>query len=137
MPLILKFLTFHAILAILAILALGATIPLPYGSFNIDGKIVTYIEFWSSGAGFICLLIGIGFPISGYLFLKKHQFSRQFYLTIWFALIILQAVMQYFDNKNSVDTFLVGFILTLLIGVYLFWSKSVQIYFSSGSSDRN
>jgi hypothetical protein len=126
MPLVLKFLTIHALgSAILLIVSV-----IPHDSFSIDGTHVSYAEWWSSGAGIGASVTGLILPITGYLLLTKHPYARPSYVA---ALIIafLSPIFMANSSKYGLEYFAPSLVLVLAISAYLYLPKSVKVYFAS------
>ena len=70
MPTGLKFFAAQALAGLLFIF--GSVVP--HKSFSIDGRSVTYSEWWSSGVGIYVSVLGAVLAIAGYLILSKKQF---------------------------------------------------------------
>lgn len=122
MPMLLKFITGHAIACVF--LLLGSIIP--HDSFSIDGQPVTYAVWWSSGAGPFASFLGVIMPATAYQLLKRLSRARSMYLVV--LTIALVAPYLYWGQLQiaAIDMAIVG-----LFAWYLYGAKSVQHYFSS------
>jgi hypothetical protein len=124
MPTILRFITGHALACIC--LLLGSIIP--HDSFSINGQPATYAEWWGSGAGILASILGIIFPIAGYLFLIRSNRARLIYLVGFFIAAI--SPLLYFGQIQIIEA-LGGIIFMAIFGWYLYKANSVQTYFES------
>ncbi len=124
MPLILKFLTAHALVSFIFFVA--AVIPgIP---FNFNGKEMSFSELWSSGIGIFTVYVGLTMPFCGFLMLKRKAYSRLIYLFILSSVLIAP----YIYWKEAVGLSF-GVITTLLIAGYIYGKPSVREYFASNS----
>lgn len=117
MPVLLKFLTGHALACF--VLLLGVV--LPNDSFNVDGRAVPYGELWSSGIGPMVALVGIAMPIGGLLMLRRARHARQIYLIASSSGLVLPYV---FIADFTLAA--VGVVFVALIAWYLFGNQSTQ-----------
>jgi hypothetical protein len=124
MPGLLKFLTAHSLAAIVLLVVSVV----PHDSFFIDGRHVSYSEWWSSGAGPLASLLGILLPISGYLFLTRHRTARVTYLTT--ASVAL--VCPYVAHGHPVSAAL-GVLMVAFGAWYLYRRPTVVAYFASNN----
>ena len=124
MPMLLKFLTAHAIACIAFLF--GSVIP--HDSFSVNGQSVTYSEWWSSGIGIYVSILGALMAIAGYLLVSKKRFSRQIYL----AVVPLGLVVPYL-KFGEYTLAVVGVVITLGIAAYLFLKASAKEYFASNN----
>lgn len=125
MPIILKFLTMHAIACFMFFLL--AVIPgVP---FTFNGQEMTFSELWSSGLGFLAILVGISMPIGGYLLLTRKPYSRLLYLL---ALSTGLVVPYLFIRDYQMA--IVGVISGVLIAGYLYYMPSSKAFFSLAES---
>ncbi len=76
MPNVLKFLTAHA--ACCFVLLVVSVIPIDL--FAIQGRHVSYAEWWSSGAAVLASLLGIVGPFAAWALASKQAYARAFYL---------------------------------------------------------
>jgi len=125
MPLILKFLTVHAV----ACLFFLVSSIFPHNSFSVEGATVTYLEWWSSGAGMLATIFGTLLPLSGYLFLKRASIARLFYLS---SMLIAFYSPAFFiaGSRYPVGYYISGLLVVLLIGGYLYLGKTARAYFT-------
>lgn len=124
MPIILKFLTAHA-LACIAFL-IGSI--LPHDSFSMNGRSVTYSEWWNSGIGIYASILGALMAIAGYLLVSKKRYSRQVYLGILSFGLIAPYIKW---GKYELAGF--GVLTISVIAGYLFFKASVIEYFASNN----
>lgn len=111
----------------------GAFISLfPLGSFNIDGRDVSYLEWWSSGAGIEFFLVAFSIGVGAVCLLKKVRYARIIYFG---ALIGIFASIPISDPAilGRVDWLITLTIFLSLIYWYLFHKQSVQLYFGTGN----
>jgi hypothetical protein len=123
MPFLLKFLTFHSACCIF--LFIFSVVPI--SDYFINGVEVSYSEWWGSGVGLVTTIFGLVMPYAGYLFLHKHKYAREMYLSVYFVAALFQGMK--FGFKLELVIGVVAFIL--LTGLYLYGRKAVQIYFHS------
>lgn len=98
----------------------------PMAGFKIDGREVTYQEWWSSRAGLETTVIGIVLIITGIGIFKKKKWAKLTFLSLYFISIFLSAS---FPAKEVMCIMSLWF---LFLGWYLFFKESVKTYFSSG-----
>jgi hypothetical protein len=96
----------------------------PNDSLAIEGRHVTYAEWWSSGAGFFASLVGVFGLSAGVALLRKKPWARLLYLG--FATIGLVIPYPVLGNPAMG---LVGALVVAAAGLYLFKSGSVTAYF--------
>jgi len=121
MPTILKFLTAHALVCFIFLLA--AIVPgIP---ISVNGQEMTITELWSRGFGYPIIFIGVAMPICALLMLKRVKYSRLIYLVILSSSLILP-----FIYMQEIFSILFGIALTTAIGVYLYGKSTVRSYFS-------
>ena len=129
MPLILKFLTVHAV----GCLFFLVSSIFPHNSFSVEGTTVTYFEWWSSGAGMLATIFGTLLPLSGYLLLKRASIARLFYLSS--MLIAFYSPVLFLEGSKYPGGYYVSSILlVLLLAGYLYLGKTAKAYFSSKGS---
>ncbi len=125
MPLILKFLTVHALACLFFLLSSV----FPHISSILEGRTITLIEWWTSGAGLLATLFGTLLPFSGFLFLKRAAISRFFYLNS--MLIAFYSPAFFMDgSKYPLGYYFSSLLIVLLIGGYLYFGKTSKAYFS-------
>ena len=122
MPVLLKFLTAHALGCILFVFASM----FPFGAFRIHGRYVTHSEWWSSGIGVYVSILGMLMAIAGCLLASKKRYSRQIYL----AVVPLGLVAPYLKTGEYAGA-IFGIAVTLMIAAYLFLKASAKEYFDS------
>jgi hypothetical protein len=120
MPLLLKFLTFYSVFCIFFFISSAV----PFFNYFVNGVKVTYSEWWSSGMGLVTTIMGLVMPYTGYLFLHRHKYAREVYLSVFFGLALLRGTQFGFQLEFMIGV--VAFIL--LMGLYLYGRDSVQIY---------
>lgn len=125
MPTLLKFITGHAI-ACVGFLLMSV---IPGGSFEINGRAVSYSEWWSSGAGSFSSALGIFMPIIGVLLLQKSRYARPAYL-----FVVLPALVVPFPLTGQAELALVGLAIVVLLALYLYVRQPVQWYFASNQA---
>jgi len=129
MPLILKFLTVHAVACLFFIVSSI----FPHNSFSVEGSTVSYFEWWSSGAGTLATIFGTLFPLSGYLLLKRASIARVFYLSS--MLIAFYSPVLFIEgSKYPGGYYISSLLLVLLLAGYLYLGKTAKAYFSSEGS---
>jgi len=131
MPLLLKFLTAHSLSCFFFII--GSIIP--HNSFSINGVHVSYAQWWQSGAGILTSIVGLILPVGGYLILKQHRLARIVYLSA----LMIGLTITYIPLKakiNLIEPLISTIILLILMACYLYFRKSVILYFCS-NKDRD
>jgi len=126
MPLILKFLTAHGLMCLM-LLVFSV---IPNESMSIDGKAVTYAQWWSSGAGVFASAIGLALPFSAWLILQKSTLARPVYLSS----LVLTLVFPYLIFWENYGSAIAGAVLVMLVAGYLYRKQSVVAYFGSSPS---
>jgi hypothetical protein len=125
MPKLLKLLTAHAACCLIFFF-----IPvIPIDSYAIQGRHVTYAEWWSSGAGVFASLIGLVGPFVAWALASKRPYARAVYLG--FLALAFVAPCPFFGMLAYVFPGL------LVVGVgafYLYKWRSVQAYFAPNNS---
>jgi hypothetical protein len=127
MPKLLKFLTVHA--ACCLILFFISVIPID--SYAIQGRHVTYAEWWSSGAGVLACLIGLVGPFVAWALASKKPYARAMYLG--FLALALVAPCPFLGMLAYV---LPGLLVVGVGALYLYKWRSVQAYFGSNNSSK-
>lgn len=122
MPALLKFLTAHAFICF--VFLIGSIIPHHY--FSINGQPVSFSEWWRSGAGLLCSLIGIVFPVLGYLFLIRARHAREIYIAVLVTVSAFGPI-----GSPPVSYYLAALVFVIGIAIYLYIWSSVKNYFSS------
>lgn len=103
---------------------------IPNESMSIDGKAVTYAQWWSSGAGVFASAIGLALPFSAWLILQKSTLARPVYL----ASLVLTLVLPYLFFWQNYGSALFGMVLVTVVAGYLYKKQSVLTYFGSNPS---
>ncbi len=96
---------------------------LPVGQYNIDGKEVTYHEWWSSGTGLNSTIMGTVLFVSGIGIFKKKNWAKYTFLS---TLFISFAENPSLTQKEMIYAAMFWFIF---LGWYLFIKQSVKEYF--------
>ena len=122
MPVLLKFLTVHALACFLFIIA--ALVPAIPFSFN--GEVISITEIWSSGIGIFTVYISLVMPFCAWLMLNRKAYSRIIYLLVLSSVMIGPYV--YWKEKVGV---IFGVIFVSLVTVYMYGMPSVRKYFAS------
>ena len=120
MPKFLRFMTGHALACVIFLIVSVV----PNESFAINGRHVSQAEWWSSGAGFFASIIGVFGLAAGVAILRKMPWARMAYLG--FATIGLVIPYPVFGNWALG---LVGALIVVAAGIYLFKVKAVVAYF--------
>jgi len=127
MPKLLKFLTAHAALCFV-FFALSA---IPNDMLSIDGRHVTYAEWWSSGAGLFASSVGVAGPFVAWAFASKQPYARASYL--WFLALAFVAPCPFFGMLAYA---LPGLLVVGVGAIYLYKWQSVQVYFAPNPSSK-
>ncbi|MDI9243845.1 hypothetical protein [Marinobacter sp. CHS3-4] len=128
MPFFMKLLALHG-----SIFLVGALVTLfPIGGFSVDGKEVTYADWWSSGAGIEFFLVALSIGTGAICLLKRVKYAR----VIYFAVLTSIFAMRLASEPTLL--FRLDWVLTLiaflgLIYWYLFHKKTVRRYFGASS----
>ena len=99
---------------------------IPQNSFAIDGREVSYSVWWTRGAGPVAVLLGVLFPICGYLFLLRKPNARAVYL----ASLTLSLIVSYVMLQRPLFVVLGGG-LVAFGARYLYCKPTVAAYFAS------
>ena len=127
MPFFLKLITIFCLFGLFFIA--GAIFPI--GNYEIyDGK-VTYIQFWTSGAGVIFLITGVVLLTSGVGFIKKCKWARILFLALLPIQIVLMSLMKLGTKKEIFELFISFILLLFIVGLYLFRRRTVRDYFKT------
>ncbi len=102
---------------------------IPLSSYGINDREVSFGEWWRSGAGLFASILGIVFPIAGYLLLIRHKHSRIVYISSIAFIYIFYHVIFGLDRKVIIPELIVLILLVGLASSYLYLSKSVNAYF--------
>jgi hypothetical protein len=122
MPTLLKYITAHSF-ACFAFLIGSA---LPGHTFAIKDRVVSYSEWWSSGAGIGATALGILMPVAGVFLVKKAPYARPAYL----AVLSLGMIAPY-PILGQPELALVGALFIAMVALYLYVRQPVQWYFAS------
>ena len=83
-------------------------------------------EIWQNDLGVHLILIGLFFPISAILLIKKWQYCRQFYAFVILATFVIPNV-----NGDSFIYLAFTLIVPILLVVYLFKYDKAKVYFGT------
>lgn len=125
MPLFLRFLLFPYSLIGSIIFIDAAFVPIV--KFEIKGKQVPWFDWWVAGAGPLFVIIGSLLFISAFGFYRKKRYARMTFLSVF--VVELLFIWQ-FEVPTMTGLIIMG-ILFLFVGWYLFFKKSVRLYFAS------
>ena len=125
MPKLLKFLTAHAAFCFVFF----AMSVIPGDSFFIQGRHVTYPEWWSSGAGVFASLTGLVGPFIAWALASKRPYSRSGYL--FFLALAFVAPCPFFGMLPYVVP---GLLVVGAGAFYMYRWQSVQVYFAPNNS---
>jgi hypothetical protein len=124
MPLILKLITAHGLFCFLFFLS--AVIPGFDVNFSYKGQSMGFDEIWQNDLGVHLISIGLFFPTSAILLIKKWQYCRQFYTFVILATFVI-------PNANG-DSFIYlpfALIVPCLLIAYLFKYNKAKVYFGT------
>ena len=125
MPLLLRFLLFPYSLIGSILFIDGAFVPIV--EFEIKGKEVSWFDWWVAGAGPLFVIIGFLLFISAFGFYGKKRYARLTFLSVFIVALIF---VRLFEAPTMTGMLIMG-ILFLAVGWYLFFKKSVRLYFES------
>jgi hypothetical protein len=123
MPLLLRFVLFPYSL-IGSIIFIGGSF-IPIVEFEIEGKQVSWSEWWTSGAGLLFTIIGVLLGISAIGFYRKKRLARLTFLSAFAVALLFVGAFE----VPTVGGMVVMGILFLIVGWYFFLKKSVRNYF--------
>ncbi|MFA5354732.1 MAG: hypothetical protein WC291_10925 [Thermodesulfovibrionales bacterium] len=108
---------------------------IPLVTYRINDQVVTYREFWRSGAAFNAILIGLTFSVIGGGIFMRSQWVRKLIL----ALVVVQDVLLLRQlpeagSEKIPESIGAVAIYTAIVIWYIFFKKSVRNYFKSGSA---
>lgn len=125
MPIMLKFITAHALACVLFLVA--ALVPgIP---FYFNGKEMTFSEVWYSGIGVFTIYVSIAMPVCGVLILKRVSNARVIYLAVLCSVLIVPYI--YWKNTEGI---IFGVATACFIAAYMFGMPSARNYFASNKS---
>jgi len=135
MPLLLKLLT----AVTLVVPAFCVTSLFPHQSIRVFGQLMTATEWWSSGAGFVTLVIAGLMLGAALLMLRRSRSGRLMYilaliLTSFSAPLITYLVPT--DTPGAMSSLFANLVLTVFVGTYLYKSRSAQNYFKNTQQRR-
>ena len=122
MPMILKFITVHAIACFIFFVA--AVIPGTPITYN--GEVMASQELWAHGVGLHIVAIGIAMPVMGMLFLQRWLYSRQLYSITFIFLMVFPFVLW-----QELYSAIFSAVISCVIITYLFLNRQACAYFSS------
>jgi hypothetical protein len=125
MPKLLKFLTAHAACCFLFFVISVINID----SYAIQGRHVTYAEWWSSGAGVFASLIGLVGLFVARALASKRPYARPAYLG--FLALAFIAPCPFFGMLAYA---LPGLLIVVAGAFYMYTWQSVQVYFAPNQS---
>ena len=128
MPAFLKILTAMA----LCIFGFLASTMLSDG-INLYGHVVTTAEWWSSGAGYVFLIVVLLFNGSGILMLKRVAYGRAVHITALLASNIgawVAIQLNHVQSPMFLASTCFNLAATTAIACYLYFSKGARAYFS-------
>ena len=128
MPKLLMFLT--ALAAFCFVFFAMSVIPLD--SYSIQGRDVTYAEWWSGGAGVFAFLIGLVGPLVAWALASKQPYARAAYLV--FLALAFVAPGPFFGMLAYA---LPGLLVVGVGAFYMYRWQSVQVYFAPNQSVRD
>ena len=128
MPLILKFLTVHA----LACLFFFLSSAFPHNLFSVDGRSISFSEWWNTGAGISGSILGTFLPLSGYLFLKRAKLARPFYLGSM-LMAFYSPLLFFYGSKYPPGYYFSSLMIVLFLGGYLYIGRTAKDYFASNN----
>jgi len=97
---------------------------IPSVEFEIEGKQVSWSEWWTSGAAPLFNIIGVLLVISAIGFYRKNRFAR---ITFVSAFIVALLFIGKFETPTKGGVIVAG-ILFLFVGWYFFLKKSMRNY---------
>jgi hypothetical protein len=93
--------------------------------FEIKGKQVSWFDWWVAGAGPLFVIIGFLLFISAYGFYGKKRYARLTFLAVFCVALLF---IRQFEVPTMTGMLIMG-TLFLVVGWYLFFKKSVRLYF--------
>jgi hypothetical protein len=129
MPFILRLIAVVSPLGTLAVIS--SFIPFPFGSYSIDGRIVTFQEWWRSGSALLSISAGLFLIAMGIGIYKRRRWAQKLIL----AYLVVADILILRELPTAPREELDGIILTLifsslLIVWYTFFKKNVRNYFA-------
>ena len=122
MPFFLKFLTLGSFM----FGAFNFAYCFPLDNAHINSKLITYDYVLASGIIWLFMFSGFAWMISGYMLLRRINYSRVAFLSVmglWMLGIGLH------DLESRIEIFLMIFLQLGIIGLYLYKRKPVVEYF--------
>ena len=127
MPGLLKFLTAQALFSFVFCIISA----IPNEQLSINGRHVTYAEWWSSGAGPFASVLGIVGLFTALLFLKKGQYAR-----VWYLVFLALAFVAPYPFLGPPAYTFAGLVVVAVGALYLYRWQSVQVYFAPNPSSK-
>jgi hypothetical protein len=131
MPFILKILT----MAVLAPVAFVVNTLFPNASIVAFGQHVTASDWWSSGVGFVTLLMGLFAGWAGLLLLQRARHAREVYVVLLIGMPVSAAFLAHLRGQPvpiPLPVSLAGNgVVIALVAFYLFRNKDVCAYFAA------
>jgi hypothetical protein len=127
MPALLKFLTAQALFSFVFFVVSV----IPNDQFSINGRHVTYSEWWSSGAGPFASVLGVFGLYTAWLFLTKGQYARA-----WYLVFLALAFVAPYPFLGPPAYVLVGLAVVAIGALSLHRWQSVQVYFAPNQSSK-
>jgi len=125
MPFFMKLLVFHGLMFFIG----GITSLFPIFSFSVDGNEVTYSDWWLLGAGIKFFIVSVSLGGCAICLLKKEKYARIFYLGVLICILFTDSTL-----LKRIDGVLINVIFVALFYWYLFWKRSVRLYFEASST---
>ncbi|MBN1621738.1 MAG: hypothetical protein JW871_04010 [Endomicrobiales bacterium] len=100
----------------------------PFASFSVNGKTVSFNEFWLLGAGPTMFITGILLSISGIGILKYKIWGRNMF---FYTLFAVSTIPYFFMAKSLEDLKILPFSLffVFIVYIYLYSNRKVSHYF--------
>lgn len=104
----------------------------PHQSIGVFGQQITVSEWWSSGAGLTTLVVGVLMLAAGLLMLRRSRYGRPAFILGLIAVSLSAPLISYLTESDfpaKVPSLLSNLVVTVLIGLYLYKSRTIQSYF--------
>lgn len=129
-----NFIEMPAFLKMLTAMGFGVLAWVVAGTFqngiSVYGLHMSTRDWWASGAGVFCLLIGLVMSGSAVLMLRRSRYARPIYILGWIGISTSVLFVTHVTNSApEMPAFVSNMVLTLLIALYLNWSRPVRDYF--------
>ncbi|MBY6212796.1 hypothetical protein KUV95_14655 [Microbulbifer agarilyticus] len=122
MPILLKFITGHALVCFVFFLA----VVIPGVPITFNGELMESQELWARGVGLPTIAVGLSLPVAGMLILRRWQYCRQLY-----SIIILSVLIAPYAYWQEIPSLIFGVVLSCAIIGYLFLNRQARAFFSS------